>query len=43
MAGRKHEVSIHCVYAENGEDVRNILLGCFRSYIYRKIQKNLVF
>ncbi len=43
MAGRKQEVSIHCVFAENGDDIQNLLLSCLRSYIYREIQKSSFF
>lgn len=40
MAQGKQELVIRCVFAEQGESLLDILKGCFRSFLYHKIQKN---
>lgn len=43
MAQRKQEIIVHCEFADNGEEVRDILIEVFHTYISRKIHKNMVF
>ncbi len=43
MEKGKREVRVCCIYANDNENVKNILLKCFHSYIYKEIQKGSVF
>ncbi len=43
MAGRKQTIVVRCEFADKGEDVRDILLSCFRFYLYREMQKHSIF
>lgn len=43
MAREKRELEIHCSFAEDGDELMEILLECFRTFLYKKIQKSAYF
>lgn len=43
VAKGKRELEIHCSYAQEGDDLMEILLECFRTFLYKEIQKSAYF
>ena len=43
MAREKRELEIQCSFAEDGEDLMEILRECFRAFLYRETQKSAYF
>lgn len=43
VAKGKRELEIHCSFAEDGDDLMEILLECFRTFLYKEIQKSAYF
>lgn len=43
VAKDKREIEIHCSYAQEGEDLLEIIRECFRTFLYKEIQKSAYF
>ncbi len=43
MPGRKQELKVHCRFAEEGEDLLELICESFRSFLYREITKSANF
>ena len=43
MAREKRELEIHCSFAEDGDELMEILRECFRAFLYKEIQKSAYF
>jgi len=43
VAKGERELKIHCCYAQEGDDLMEILLDCFRAFLYKEIQKSANF
>ena len=39
----KREMDIRCCYAQEGDDLLELLLDCFRTFLYKEIQKSAYF
>ena len=39
----KRELKIHCIFAQDGEILMEILRECFRTFLYKEIQKSAHF
>ena len=35
MHGRKQELMVHCIFAEEGENMLELICESFRSFLYR--------
>lgn len=43
MAREKRELEIHCSFAEDEDELMEILRECFRTFLYKEIQKSAYF
>lgn len=43
MAQRKQEIIVHCEFADNGEEVRDMLIDIFHTYISRIVYEKCDF
>ena len=43
VAREKRELEIHCSFAEDGDELMEILRECFRAFLYKEIQKSAYF
>ena len=37
----KRELEVHCSFAQDGEELMEILRECFRTFLYKEIQKSV--
>ena len=40
MEKRERELEVHCSFAQDGEELMEILRECFRTFLYKEIQKS---
>lgn len=43
VAREKRKLEIHCSFAEDGDELMEILRECFRAFLYRETQKSAHF
>lgn len=39
----QRELIIHCTFTQDGDDLLDIIQKCFRTFLYKEIQKNVHF
>lgn len=43
MKQSKRELIVHCFFTEDGESIQEIIESCFRTFLYKEIQKSCDF